>query len=286
MKDESAARKDLHPSSLNLHPYRDRIAQYMEKATREGKVHTSWVNPNESYDAAVRRFVEGVLDPRRSTRFLESLAGLAGTVAYFGRFNSLAQTLVKLTAPGVPDLYQGTELWDLSLVDPDNRRPVDYGRRRRLLAELRRRGEKNRGTLAAELLAEAEDGRIKLYLVERALGLRREEPELFAAGAYLPLEAAGAAAAHVVAFGRQSDGAEALTVVPRLSLTLAGGEQRPPTGELWGDTWLCLPHAEAGARYVDRLTGAALMVGERDGQAGVALHEVLATFPVALLVRE
>jgi (1->4)-alpha-D-glucan 1-alpha-D-glucosylmutase len=258
----------------------------MEKATREAKVHTSWVNPNEAYDTAVRRFVEGILDPRRSKRFLESLAAVAGKMAYFGRLNSLAQTLVKLTAPGVPDLYQGCELWDLSLVDPDNRRPVDYDLRRRLLDDLRARvGAGDRAALAADLLATAADGRVKLYVTSEALSLRRERPGLFAGAEYLPLEAEGAQVAHVVAFARRGAGAEAVTVVPRLCLRLAGGEQRPPLGELWGETWLHLPHAAPGARYIERHTGAALSVGERDGQAGLWMREVLATFPVALLER-
>jgi (1->4)-alpha-D-glucan 1-alpha-D-glucosylmutase len=258
----------------------------MEKATREAKVHTSWVNPNEAYDAAVRRFVEGVLDPRRSGRFLESLAVFAGRVAYFGRWNSLAQTLIKLTAPGVPDLYQGCELWDLSLVDPDNRRPVDYTLRRRLLGQLRRRIAAGKAAaLAAELLERAEDGRAKLYVTHAALALRREQPALFAEGAYLPLAAEGERAAHAVAFARAHGGAEAVIVAPRLSLRLAGGEPRPPLGELWGDTWLPLGGAEPGTRYVDQLTGAVLTAGERDGRASVHLGEVLASFPVALLVR-
>ncbi len=285
LQDDVGKMKDA-ATAASLEPFRDRIIQYMEKATREAKVHTSWVNPSAAYDEAVRRFVEGVLDPRRSGRFLESLAAFATHVAYFGRFNSLAQTLIKLTAPGVPDVYQGSELWDLSLVDPDNRRPVDYELRARLLAELRqRRATGGQAALAAELLAGAEDGRVKLYLLAEALGLRREAPGLFAGGAYLPLEAVGEQAAHAVAFARRGGGAEAVVVTPRLCLRLAAGERRPPTGELWGETWLALPHAEAGARYVDRLTGATLTAGERGGQVGLALREVLGALPVALLLR-
>jgi (1->4)-alpha-D-glucan 1-alpha-D-glucosylmutase len=270
-----------------LSEYRDRIAQYMEKATREAKVHTSWINPSEAYDSAVRRFVEGILDPRRSGRFLEDLASFSRPVAYFGRINSLAQTLIKLTAPGVPDIYQGTELWDLSLVDPDNRRPVDYGLRARLLAELRERAAAGRGALAAELLAASDDeGRIKLYVVQEALALRQERPALFAQGDYLPLGAAGERAEHAVAFARRHGGDELITVAPRLPLRLAGGELRPPLGELWGDAWLALPHAAEGARYRDRLTGTALVVEALDGTPGLRMSEALETFPVALLERE
>jgi (1->4)-alpha-D-glucan 1-alpha-D-glucosylmutase len=268
----------------DLIAFRDRIAAYMEKATREAKVNTSWVNPNAAYDEAVRGFVAGILDPRRSKRFLDALATFARRVAFFGRFNSLTQTLVKLTAPGVPDIYQGCELWDLSLVDPDNRRPVDYGLRRRLLDELGQ-GEPDAG-LAGELLERAADGRIKLHITQRALRLRRERPELFAAGDYLPLEAAGERAAHVIAYARRHAAAEVLVAAPRLSAVLSGGVERPPIGELWGDTWLATPHAAPGARYRDLLSGAALSVAGRDGAAGLALGELLALLPVALLVKE
>ena len=273
-------------SNEELRLFTERIVQYMEKATREAKVYTSWVNPNEAYDTAMRRFVTGMLDPRRSKRFLESLATFSRRVAYFGRFNSLAQTLVRLTAPGVPDLYQGTELWDLSLVDPDNRRPVDYALRSRLLAELRAQAAVDLPGLAEQLLERAEDGRIKLHVVQAALALRRARPELFAEGAYLPLAAQGARAEHVVAFARRRHANDELvSVVPRLCVGLAGGEERPPVGALWGDTVLALPHAAPGATYHDRLTGATHTVAEHAGGASLALHALLAPFPVALLER-
>ncbi len=263
-----------------------RIVQYMEKATREAKVNTSWINPNEAYDSAVRRFVEGILNPRRSRRFLESLTAFSQRVAYVGRFNSLAQTLIKLTAPGVPDIYQGCELWDLSLVDPDNRRPVDYNLRMRLLVEVRERmSSGERQALARELLEQAIDGRVKLFVILVALELRREQPALFAEGAYVPLSAEGQHAEHVVAFARRSSAAEVLTITPRLCLRLTKGEQRPPTDEAWGDTWLSLPDAGPGSVYYDRLTGARHRVVEHKGATGVWLREVLAIFPLALLER-
>jgi (1->4)-alpha-D-glucan 1-alpha-D-glucosylmutase len=264
-----------------------RIVQYMEKATREAKVNTSWINPNEVYDNAISRFVEGILDPRRSRRFLESLASFSQRVAYFGRFNSLAQALIKLTAPGVPDIYQGCELWDLSLVDPDNRRPVDYARRRRLLAEVRERmAMGDRRQPASEWLAQAVDGRVKLFVIVTALELRREHPTLFAEGAYVPLSADGPHAGHVVAFARRSAAAESLTVTPRLCLRLTKGEERPPIGEVWEDTWLPLPDVVPGSIYHDRLTGARLPVVVREGATGLWLREALATFPLALLQRD
>ncbi len=262
--------------------YVERIAGYMAKATREAKVQTSWINPNETYDAAVRDFVYGILDPRRSKRFLSSMDAFARQMAFFGRFNALSQQLIKLTAPGVPDIYQGSELWTDSLVDPDNRRPVDYALRRKTLADLRKRMAGDRAKLAGELLECAADGRIKLYLTHLALQLRAEQPELFAAGDYLPLEATGAEIEHVIAFARRYGNQELITVTPRLCLLLTEGIATPPLGEVWGDTVLTLPHATPEMRYRDLFTGA-----EFTPTAGaLALSEILQRFPVALLVRE
>ncbi|NNJ12154.1 malto-oligosyltrehalose synthase [Chloroflexales bacterium ZM16-3] len=267
--------------------FKERIAAYMEKATREAKVHTSWINPNPEYDQAVQGFVAGILDGRRSRAFIESIGAFSRKVAFFGRINTLAQTLIKLTAPGVPDIYQGTELWDLSLVDPDNRRPVDYALRARLLAELRERtAGGDLAELATELLEQAVDGRVKLYLIERALGLRRERPALFAEGAYVPLEATGERAEHVVAFARRLGQQEAISVAPRLSLRLADGEQRPPIAAIWGDTWLPLPDVAMGTAYTNIFTGERLAAQEREGVIGLPMCEALAIFPLALLVKE
>ncbi len=271
----------------HLPDFTQRIAAYMEKATREAKVNTSWINPNAEYDVAVQRFVTGILDPRRSRRFLESLAAFASRVAFFGRFNSLTQTLVRLTTPGVPDLYQGCELWDFSLVDPDNRRPVDFQRRSALLAELRaQRAARGAMALATELLQTAADGRIKLYTIFTALELRRARPELFSAGEYLALAPVGKAAGHVIAFARRHPQAgEAVTVAPRLTARLSGGREIPPLGALWDDTWLPLPGVAPGTRYHHLFTGACLTVTEHHAGAGLALAELLRDWPLALLVR-
>jgi (1->4)-alpha-D-glucan 1-alpha-D-glucosylmutase len=262
--------------------YVERIAGYMEKATREAKVQTSWINPNEAYDAAMRDFVYGILDPRRSKRFLSSMDAFARRLAFYGRFNALSQQLIKLTTPGVPDIYQGSELWTDSLVDPDNRRPVDYAQRRKLLADIRKRMAGDRAQLADELLACAVDGRIKLYLTHLALQLRAEQPNLFAEGDYLPLEATGDKDAHVIAFARRYGAQELITVTPRLCMLLGEGAATAPIGEIWGDTALHIPHATPETRYRDLFTGA-----EFTPTAGeLALRDVLQRFPVALLVRE
>ncbi|HET7488122.1 MAG TPA: malto-oligosyltrehalose synthase [Acidimicrobiales bacterium] len=232
----------------------DRAVAYMEKASKEAKARTSWIDPDPGYDAALRAFVEGVLG---DAAFLDDLAAFVAPLVGPGRVTSLAQAVLRLTAPGVPDTYQGTELWDLSLVDPDNRRPVDYETRRRLLDELP-------GLDAAALWERAGEGLPKLKVVTEALHLRRRRPEAFGAGgAYQPLAASGPRAAHVVAFSR---GGAVATVVPRLVLGLAGD---------WGTTTVALPPG----RWRNLLDGADVGGGE------VALAGLLGAFPVALLER-
>jgi (1->4)-alpha-D-glucan 1-alpha-D-glucosylmutase len=261
---------------------RPRLHDYLMKAIREAKSHTSWINPNVRYDEAVAAFAEALLDPARSPRFLEDFGVFQARVAHFGALNSLAQTLVKITAPGVPDFYQGTELWDLSLVDPDNRRPVDWALRRRLLAELERElaAREDRAGLAFELFKAKEDGRVKLFLIRQALAFRRARAALFAGGDYRPLETRGPLAEHLCAFARGGEGGAALTVVPRL-LARRGVEAAPLGPEYWQDTAVLVP-PELGARFANALTGEA--VAARDGAlpAGAAL----AHFPVALLAAE
>jgi len=235
----------------------ERVLAYLEKATREAKQLTSWIAPDPAYEQALGEFAAGALaDPR----FVSALEEFLPPVIEAGRLNSLAMKLACLTAPGVPDVYQGTELWDLSLVDPDNRRPVDFGLRRRLLAELDALGDR-----AVEVAwARREEGLPKLLLVSRALRLRAERPDLFARGSYEPLPVTGGRAAHGVAFCR---GGGAVTVIPRLTVALAGD---------WGDTAVALP----AGRWVDRFTGCA----HEGGPAPMA--GLLARFPVALLARE
>ncbi|HEY7423828.1 MAG TPA: malto-oligosyltrehalose synthase, partial [Gemmataceae bacterium] len=270
-----------------LAPFRERIADYMRKATKEAKVHTSWVNPNEEYDDAVQQFVARVLPDSADDPFLTDLLTFQRKVAFFGYFNSLAQVLLKLTCPGVPDFYQGSELWELSLVDPDNRRPVDYRRRRELLNDLQERIDAADGDLrplAAELLANLPDGRIKLYLIYRALHFRRVHEQLFAHGAYVPLEAAGSKRDHVCAFVRSMDDKAVLVAVPRLVVHLAGGVEQPPMGaEVWETTRLLLPPALAGRRWRNLFTGEMLAAEDQDGASGLPLAAALGTFPLALL---
>jgi (1->4)-alpha-D-glucan 1-alpha-D-glucosylmutase len=261
------------------HEFTARLQAYMEKATREAKTHTSWINPNPAYDAGLAGFVADIL---ADEAFLQDFLPFQRMVSRLGMVNALAQTLVKLTAPGVPDVYQGQEAWDFSLVDPDNRRPVDYGLRRRLLDGLAaRRGEVDGATLARELVEGWEDGRIKMHVVQQALRLRAALPTVFGRGAYLPLAPEGARAGHVAAFARTDDGAATLTVVPRLVAGLTRERDFAlPEADDWKGTRIPLPDELAG-RYRNVLTGEEM----RAGADGLDAEKLFAAFPVALLER-
>jgi (1->4)-alpha-D-glucan 1-alpha-D-glucosylmutase len=261
----------------------ERLCQYVLKAIHEAKVHTSWINPHARYDEAMVRFVETLLDPEGAGEFLADFVPFQAWVAHFAAFSGLAQVLVKITAPGVPDFYQGTELWDLSLVDPDNRRPVDFGHRRRLLEELTGRlaSGADLAALARELVEHKEDGQAKLFLVRQALAFRRQHAALFQAGEYRPVEVEGPLAEHVCAFARADEREVAVTVIPRL-LARRGLEELPLGAAYWGnDTYLLLPEP-TGMGFVDVLTGERLAVD--GGRLPVAT--VFGAFPVTLLRRE
>ncbi|HEX4611391.1 MAG TPA: malto-oligosyltrehalose synthase, partial [Urbifossiella sp.] len=253
--------------------FKSRVQAFTKKALCEAKVHSSWINPDPDYEAAVARFVDRALDPEQSPEFLADLAAFVERVGYLGRVTGLAQTVIRCTAPGVPDTYQGTEGWDFSLVDPDNRRPVDYAARRQWLAELDAAADPR--ALAANLC----DPRAKLFAASRALRARRAHADLFARGEYVPLAGLGAKADHVFAFARRHAGGAAVVVVPRLVAALVPGPGRPPVGaEAWGDTMVSLYDLPPG-RWVDVFTGAAY-----DADLRLPLAEVLGTFPAAVLI--
>ncbi len=257
-----------------------RIEQHLRKALREAKTHSSWLTPDEEYEAAVIAFVDALLREEPGNDFLADLRELADRVAAFGAWCSLAQLVLKAASPGVPDFYQGTELWDFSLVDPDNRRPVDFARRQGLLADLRRRfDEEERCALLADLLAHWQDGRVKLYATWRALQARAAAPDLFLQGDYQPLLAEGDRARHLIAFAREHEGRWLLAVVPRWVTSLVGANQPPIGPAVWADTWLPLP-AGAPSRWRDAFTGR-----ETIAEGGpLAAGDALASFPVALLL--
>jgi (1->4)-alpha-D-glucan 1-alpha-D-glucosylmutase len=262
-----------------------RVQEYLVKALREAKVHTSWVNPNAEYDEAVVGFIARILDEQNNKPFLDDFREFQRWVSHYGLFNSLSQTLVKITAPGVADTYQGTELWDFSLVDPDNRRPVDYARREAMLRDLRERTAAAGGGLAGlarELAVSKEDGRIKLYVTHRGLLCRRDHPGLFATGAYLPAEAAGSRAENVFGFARCQGKTWAVMAVPRLLTRLVGPDELPLGPAAWQDTALLLPGVDPALRLRNVFTGETLAFAEREGRPCLHLAEVFASFPVAL----
>jgi len=267
--------------------FKQRIQDYMRKATKEAKVHTSWINPNQAHDDALQEFVAAVLD---SFLFLAEFQAFRSKIAQYGIYNSLSQTLLKLTVPGVPDIYQGNELWDFSLVDPDNRRPVDYNRRRQLLSALLeqvRAADYDLIDLARDLLASREDGRIKLYITHRTLRYRREHPGLFLHGAYTPLDASGARHQHVCAFARRNEQHEIIVMVPRFFSRLIPDPQKLPVGpQVWAGTFLAVPTTERRCRYRNVFTGESINTTNKEGGTRIALEAVFTHFPVALLVRE
>jgi (1->4)-alpha-D-glucan 1-alpha-D-glucosylmutase len=267
-----------------------RLTEYMQKAIKEAKVHTSWITPNEAYDKAVAQFVEGVLTGPTSRQFLSRFVRFQRRVARHGVLNSLSQLVLKLASPGAPDFYQGTELWDLSLVDPDNRRPVDYGLRARMLEELEPWLGDSPDGLAGTVggwLDEWEDGRIKLYVTARGLRLRQGMRDVFLDGDYLPLTSAGARADHVVAFARSRGGRAAVAVIPRLCVALPGKRRALPLGtDSWADTHLTLPAELPAGKLRNAFTGEVVESQRGNGGATVAVAEMFRTVPFALCVVE
>ncbi|WP_027719436.1 malto-oligosyltrehalose synthase [Desulfovirgula thermocuniculi] len=272
--------------------FRGRLKGYLIKAAREAKEETSWLAPDPAYEEALLEFAEAILAPEEGNLFLKDFLGFQKKIAFYGALGSLAQVLLKIASPGVPDFYQGCEMWDFSLVDPDNRRPVDFARRAGCLRELE---EKERAcgpaALAAELLDGWADGRIKLYLTCKALRFRRAHLDLFAGGAYIPLEAAGPLYRHVCAFARRRGSRWALVAVPRLVARLALRHAPPrmelplvaPLGQgVWGDTALVLPGG-APCAWRNVFTGEEVQAGEGNV---LPLAVAFKGFPVALLEGE
>ena len=259
----------------------DRALAYVQKAAREAGQHTNWIDPNTGYETALRDFVDQTLsDPGFISALEQFLAPLVG----LGRLNALSQTLLKLTAPGVPDLYQGTEAWDLSLVDPDNRRPVDFAVRREALETIRRRIEQGELTaLASEVLENSADGRIKLFVIHRILQYRRQQERLFREGQYVPLAVTGSRSEHAGAFARTHEGATVVVVVPRLVFRLADGRGGQTHGaEVWGDTGVILPRTQAGRQFHNVFTDERVVAREEGAHVSLRLADLFARFPVAL----
>jgi len=261
--------------------FAERMENYMLKAIREAKRNTSWINRNAEYENAVLSFVRALLTQGAQNRFLNDFLPFQRRVARIGLWNGLAQTLLKLTCPGVPDIYQGNEVWDFSLVDPDNRRPVEYLRHRQMFESIRELGRDPGKLSAGGLLKDPEDGRIKLYLIWRTLCLRQQQADLFREGEYLPLAVEGVKANHVLAFIRKTESASVLVVVPRLVAGLLQDTDVAPIGpQIWGDTRVLL--SSRPERYRNTFTGESVSLQKSNGGAHLPVSEVLKDFPVAL----
>ena len=266
---------------------RERLEQYIVKAAREAKMRTSWVEPNAPFEDALRAYVAKLLGDEGP--FLSSVARLAREVTRPGMWNALARIMIHLATPGVPDVYQGGELWSFALVDPDNRRPVDYALRKEFLDELRSRFDDAppdaRSAYVRELLHGVEDGRLKMHLTRQLLRLRRSNPALFLEGNYAPIESAGDQSRHLIGFARALSGEAAIAVATRLSRTLTGGGD-PPIGDIWGETRVFLPEPLTPiSRWTCVVSGHSVEVARDAAAAGLRVSDVLRHLPVALLVR-
>jgi (1->4)-alpha-D-glucan 1-alpha-D-glucosylmutase len=278
----------LYQTLIGAFPFSDadypdfvqRIKAYIVKAVREAKVHTAWLKPDTEYEDAYLSFAERILARSQANAFLKDIIPFCRRVSHYGMLNSLSQTLVKIASPGVPDFYQGTELWDLSLVDPDNRRPVDFEKRRAMLAAIREGEDSNIGRLIQDLLSTREDGTIKLFLIYRALKARRTHREIFQEGSYLPLGSGGRFGSHVIAFARRHEQQWALVIAPRFLSRLVQAGDLPFGRKVWQDTEVTMPDG-APAAWRNVITREDLSAGK-----AVPVGDALLKFPVALLMGE
>jgi (1->4)-alpha-D-glucan 1-alpha-D-glucosylmutase len=259
----------------------ERIERYIEKALKEAKLHTSWISPNESYDQGVRNFVRSVLSPTPDNQFLIDFVRFQNRITYAASVNSLAQALLKIISPGVPDFYQGTELWDFSLVDPDNRRAVDFTKRAKLLRELQRREPEGLSFLE-ELLAQWKDGRVKQYLIYKSLQFRRTQEDLFLEGDYIPLSTCGDRREHIVAFARTRTDRWVVVAVPRLLAKASLAANASTARQGWEQTHLNLPQY-APTAWMNVLTSQTLSASTQSSAKLLCLQDALRHFPVALL---
>jgi (1->4)-alpha-D-glucan 1-alpha-D-glucosylmutase len=259
-----------------------RLQEYAAKALSEAKVNLSWISPDPEYVDAVQGWLADIILPDkrgRETPFMQVLEKLLPQIKLFGGVNSLAQVVLKATCPGVPDFYQGTELWDLSLVDPDNRRPVNFAVREQMLGHLDElAGQQGAAAVAAEVTRDIGDGAIKLWTTAQVLRLRRAEHALFRRGSYVPLYATGPAEQHVIAHARQYEKKTVIVVVPRFACSLMRGEVALPLGTAWKDWVLPLP-AEFHGSYRNIFTGETIAL-----DAALPLAQAFGSYPIAVFV--
>ena len=268
----AARRVDDLPDRQWRDAARERLRQYMLKAAREAKTRTSWVDPDAEYERALAEFIGAILEPSDDAPFLADVARLVSRIAAAGTANALSRVAIHLTSPGTPDIYQGDELWNYTLVDPDNRRPVDYDARASAIRSLDDLAERLRGGADVDWF----DSRLKLLVTHRLLTLRRERPAMFASGSYVPLVVAGPRAEHVVAFERQAEAQRSVTIATRLPCALVSAQ----ASDWWGDTFVVLPSADDETQtFTSRVTGAVLAANA----SRIEVRNALGKLPAAVL---
>jgi len=264
--------------------FKERIRNYMMKAAKEAKLHTSWTVPNGDYEKALTEFINRVLS---DDAFLNSFLPFQRKVSETGKYNSLSQTFVKLTSPGVPDVYQGTELWSLSLVDPDNRRPVDYAIRKKYLKEIKEMlssaKDDNTGVIA-KVLENTDNGMIKLFIIHSILSFRKKNSSLFCKGSYTALKAEGSKSRNIIAFLRENRGAQLISVSSRFFANLSGSKDHYTGSNTWVDTTLQLPASEK-TRYKDVLSGKVHTATSSSNGLSLRVSDLFAHLPMSLLQR-
>ena len=258
--------------------YVNRIRGFMKKASKEEKRETDWIDSDPRYDAALEEFVKKII-AKENIRFLDDLDFLLKKTRVYGIYNSLSQTLLKLTCPGVPDIYQGCETWNFRMVDPDNRSPVDFAFLSNLLGEISRCDAKPKN-LAADLLSRSEDGAIKMYVQSRVLNFRKQYQELFNSGSYIPFQSAGKHASNVISFGRQYRRSKIIVAVPRFFSNVCGVETKP-IGRIWDGTSLVFPSRFRG-EYTNIFTGEKVLIGQ-DSNLRLECSTVFKILPFCLL---
>jgi (1->4)-alpha-D-glucan 1-alpha-D-glucosylmutase len=270
-------------STEEVPAFQERLKDYMIKAVREAKAITSWIKVNQEYEDCILNFIDTILQDSADDDFLSDFLKFHKKIACYGALNSISQLLLKITSPGVPDFYQGMELWDFSLVDPDNRRPVDLEKRKRLLDSLIQKEANGKPPPTGEMLSSWQDGRIKLYVTYKALNTRRTYRELFQKGDYIPLKVEGKRRELVCAFVRRYGGKWALVAVPRFFTKLYAVNVPPVGKQVWGDNFLLLPE-DAPREWRNVFTGGEIIGTASGGQ--LLLSEIFEGFPITLLTAD
>ncbi len=265
----------------DIEVYKERIKEYVIKAVREAKVHTAWIKPDSEYEEAFLGFIDKIFDRVKNNHFWEEFVPFQRKIAHFGIFNSLSQILLKITSPGVPDFYQGTEYWDLTLVDPDNRRPVDFEKRYRSLDNIKQTVDNDSGGLIEDLLDKRQDGRVKQFLIYKLLSARNSNRDLFLKGNYIPLECFGEFSNNIVAFARNLGSSFAVIAAPRLLTALIREDELPSGEKVWKDTSISLPE-NSPKNWINTITKEKLVADSNSFSIGRALNN----FPAALLISE